>query len=121
MPKNTITIREYLGEKYLRQTSSQTECVAAAVASSAKANGATWGPGNKKCYAEFGETGHDNSASWTTCVFGATASKPCYRSVPAPNTVVGKHLSGQRTGFCRPHLTLWVRCDAQDVKLLALR
>ena len=34
-----------------------------------QANGATWGPGNKKCYAEFGMTGQNSNSDWQTCKF----------------------------------------------------
>ena len=44
-------------EKYLKRTSSEAECSAYVKSARPTANGATWGTGNRKCYAEFGMTG----------------------------------------------------------------
>ena len=54
-------------EKYLKTTTSKEDCESHVLATEGTANGATWGPSNKKCYAEYGMTGHNTLSDWMTC------------------------------------------------------
>jgi hypothetical protein len=57
-------------ESFAGDAASQAECVSLVVATSTDANGATYSnTGGTQCYAEFGMTGNNDSASWQTCLF----------------------------------------------------
>ena len=56
-------------EKYIEKTTTENECADLVRRKETKANGATWGSENEKCYAEFGATGNSGTGSYRTCLF----------------------------------------------------
>merc|ERR1712093_949108 len=60
-------------EEMIGETPTREECVNLVLSRSPTANGATYStdPNNLNCYAEFGMTGPNDSASWQTCQFPA--------------------------------------------------
>jgi len=57
-------------ESFVGDASSAAACTALVVSTSTDANGATYSnTGGTQCYAEFGMTGNNDSASWQTCLF----------------------------------------------------
>ena len=68
----TFTVGDGSGgpEEYLLRTDSAAACELYVKSNRPTANGATWGPTSKACYAEFGMTGANDNASYQTCQFG---------------------------------------------------
>ena len=60
-------------EQYVGRTESMQECAVAVAVHMSAANAATWGPSNKKCYAEFSQSMVVNSTGWQNCYVSAPA------------------------------------------------
>ena len=56
-------------EEYLGKTDSADKCAERVNNTRPTANGATWGPNNKKCYAEYAQTKKNNKQKWRNCMF----------------------------------------------------
>ena len=78
-------------ERYLRTTASKRACAVLVMLTVRTANGATWGPSNKRCYAEFGATGHNSASSWVTCMFRKDYTQKACKDQPA---LLGQLVSG---------------------------
>jgi len=58
-------------EKHLTNTNTMLECRDFVAQNQPSANGATWGPDNKYCYAEWGQSGVSYSGHWMNCPVSA--------------------------------------------------
>ena len=54
-------------ETYVTTTDTAQECAQYVMTNEPTANGATWGVGGGRCYAEYGQTGISVSSSWQNC------------------------------------------------------
>jgi|ERR1712125_27060 len=66
-------------ETQVGTASSREACASIVQTQQRKANGATWGTGDRKCYAEFGMTGFKSDSRYTTCQFGGGGGGPTRR------------------------------------------
>lgn len=71
------------GEVFTIDTESIQECTDYVREHNPAANAATWGVENKHCFAEMGQTGHDDSAKWMNCPITPSVILPT--APPPPN------------------------------------